>query len=141
MVEKANLSDVVITAASGTTGAGRNAKINLLGSEVMNSLSAYKVGGVHQHTPEIEQALTALTGSEVRLSFTPFLAPMPRGILASVSVPVTGVSLAEIRDLFSALYLKENFIHILPEGLWPQTNSLIGSNGVQLQVRSEEQHV
>ena len=138
VARKVNLSDVVITAASGTTGAGRSAKINLLGSEVMNSLSAYKVGGVNQHTPEIEQALTALSGSEVRLSFTPFLAPMPRGILASVSVPVTGISLAEIRDLFSALYLKESFIHILQEGLWPQTNSLIGSNGIQLQVALDE---
>mgnify|MGYP003343395882 CR=1 FL=1 len=65
-------------------------------------------------------------------------APMPRGILASVSIPVTAISLAEIRDLFSALYLRESFIHILQEGLWPQTNSLIGSNGIQLQVALDE---
>src|SRR5207248_411616 len=76
-------ADVVFLAASGTTGAGRGVKPHLLGSEVMGDLSAYKVGGRHQHTPEITQALTAAAGSKVTLSFTPVLAPMPRGILAT----------------------------------------------------------
>ena len=77
----ADISDVVIVAASGTTGAGRSAKINLIASEVMGSLTSYKFGGVHQHTPEIEEALTRATGTAAKISFTPILAPMPRGIL------------------------------------------------------------
>ena len=135
---KVNLADIVITAASGTSGAGRSAKVNLIGSEVMNSLSAYKVGGVHQHTPEIEQAISRITGNSVALSFTPILAPMPRGILASVSIPISGSSITEIREIFSASYSNEKFVHLLPEGQWPQTNSLVGSNGIQLQVALDE---
>jgi N-acetyl-gamma-glutamyl-phosphate reductase len=82
-------SDIVVVAASGTTGAGRSAKVNLLGSEVMGSLSSYKFGGVHQHTPEIEEALSHAAGSEVNISFTPILAPMPRGILSTVTAKLT----------------------------------------------------
>ena len=73
-------TDLVVVAASGTTGAGRSAKINLIGSEVMNNLVSYKFAGVHQHTPEIEENLKLVNSSDVRLSFTPILAPMPRGI-------------------------------------------------------------
>ena len=71
-------SDIVVVAASGTTGAGRSAKINLIASEVMGSLTSYKFGGVHQHTPEVEQALASAGGKNVKVSFTPILAPMPR---------------------------------------------------------------
>lgn len=131
---KVNFSDVVITAASGTTGAGRSAKVQLIGSEVMNSLTSYKVGGIHQHTPEIEQAISAVANHEVKISFTPILAPMPRGILASVSISISDSSLTELRKIFATAYSNEQFVHLLPEGLWPQTNSLIGSNGIQLQV-------
>lgn len=135
---KVNFADIVVVAASGTTGAGRSAKVNLLGSEVMNSLSAYKVGGVHQHTPEIEQAISALTGKQVSLSFTPILAPMPRGILATVSIPVSSSSTKELHDLFVSSYEKERFINVLSVGQWPQTNSLIGSNGAQIQIAYDE---
>ena len=135
---KVNFEDIVITAASGTTGAGRSAKINLLGSEVMNSLSAYKVGGVHQHTPEIEEAVSTLAGKSVRLSFTPILAPMPRGILSSASIPITNSSANEIREIFASAYHQEKFVQLLPEGQWPQTNSVYGSNGVQIQVAFDE---
>ena len=138
VAKNVNFTDIVITAASGTSGAGRSAKINLIGSEVMNSLSAYKVGGVHQHTPEIEQAITAITGEKVALSFTPFLAPMPRGILASVSLTIEGLSRSGISELFASMYEGEAFVQLLPEGQWPQTNSLIGSNGIQLQVTLDE---
>ena len=134
LASKVDFSDIVVAAASGTTGAGRSAKINLIGSEVMNSLSAYKVGGVHQHTPEIEQAITSLLGSSVSLSFTPILAPMPRGILATVSVPVENSSSDELGELFDSSYAPEKFVHVLQRGQWPQTNSLIGSNGIQIQV-------
>ena len=81
----ADLSDVVVVAASGTTGAGRSAKINLIASEVAGSLTSYKFGGVHQHTPEIEQTLTKISGTQAKISFTPILAPMPRGILSTIT--------------------------------------------------------
>ncbi len=138
LANKVDLTDIVVTAASGTTGAGRSAKINLIGSEVMNSLSAYKVGGVHQHTPEIEQAIQGFAQRQIALSFTPFLAPLPRGILAAISIPIENSSPLEIREMFLAHYEKERFIHVLPEGVWPQTNSLIGSNSVAIQVAVDE---
>lgn len=135
---RVNFSDVVVTAASGTTGAGRSGKINLIGSEVMSSLSAYKVGGVHQHTPEIEEAIGKVVGEPIALSFTPMLAPMPRGILASVSLSITDSSENEIREAFDSSYKDEKFVHLLPGGQWPQTNSLTGSNGVHLQVAVDD---
>ena len=82
-------SDIVVVAASGTTGAGRSTKISLSASEIMNSMVSYKFGGVHQHTPEIEETLQLLTSSPVTISFTPILAPMPRGILATVTAKTT----------------------------------------------------
>jgi N-acetyl-gamma-glutamyl-phosphate reductase len=130
----ANLKDAVVTAASGTTGAGRSAKINLIGSEVMNSISAYKVGGVHQHTPEIEEAISGISNQEVKISFTPLLAPLPRGIIASVSIPLQSTNSSELSEVFEKSYESEPFVHLLPTGQWPQTNSLIGSNGAQIQV-------
>lgn len=127
--------DIVVVAASGTTGAGRSAKINLIGSEVMGSLSSYKFGGVHQHTPEIEEALTHIAGSEVKISFTPILAPMPRGILSTVTAKLTGNATTEsIHALYSSAYAKDEFVTVLPIGQLPKTNSVVGSNQVQLQV-------
>lgn len=126
-------SDIVVVAASGTTGAGRNAKISLSASEVMNSLTSYKFGGVHQHTPEIEAALSSLTNSQVRLSFTPILAPMPRGILATVTARTTADSTA-IRELYEGAYSNEPFVQLLPAGQLPETASVLGSNSAQLQV-------
>src|SRR5687768_16941456 len=88
--------DIVVVAASGTSGAGKSAKPHLLGSEVMGSVSAYGVGGVHRHTPEIVQNLSLLTDAEVRVSFTPLLVPMSRGILATCSAPIVpGVTRSE----------------------------------------------
>jgi N-acetyl-gamma-glutamyl-phosphate reductase len=126
-------SDVVVVAASGTSGAGKAAKPHLLGSEVMGNASAYGVGGVHRHTPEIVQNLTAVGGTGVRVSFTPVLVPMSRGILATCSAPTTA-SLDEVREAYAAAYADEPFVHLLPEGAWPQTQSVLGSNAVHLQV-------
>src|SRR4051795_2830597 len=90
--------DLVVVAASGTSGAGKAAKPHLLGSEVMGSASAYGVGGTHRHTPEIVQNLSGLTDAEVRVSFTPVLVPMPRGILATASASVhEGISVDDAR--------------------------------------------
>ena len=127
--------DIVVVAASGTTGAGRSAKINLIGSEVMGSLSSYKFGGVHQHTPEIEEALTHIACSDVKISFTPILAPMPRGILSTVTAKITSAATTEtMHALYTKAYSQDEFVTVLPLGQMPKTNSVIGSNHVHLQV-------
>jgi N-acetyl-gamma-glutamyl-phosphate reductase len=132
-------SDVVVVAASGTSGAGKAAKPHLLGSEVMGSAGAYGVGGVHRHTPEIVQNLSGMTSQEVRVSFTPLLVPMPRGILATCSAPLAGdVSAAEAYAVYAKAYADEPFVHVLPEGQWPQTKSVVGSNAVHVQVTVDE---
>lgn len=131
--------DVVVVAASGTTGAGRSTKPHLMASEVMGSLSAYKVGGTHQHTPEIEQNLSDVAGQPVTVSFTPILAPMPRGILATCTArPKPGVDVATIRDAFEKAYAREPFVHVLPDGTWPQTAATLGSNSAHLQVALDD---
>ncbi|MEU1809156.1 N-acetyl-gamma-glutamyl-phosphate reductase [Micromonospora aurantiaca (nom. illeg.)] len=117
--------DVVVVASSGTSGAGRAAKAHLLGSEVMGDLTPYKVGA-HQHVPEIKQA-TGATG----LSFTPVLAPMPRGILSTVTAVPTGD--ADPRAVLAAAYADAPFVHVLPEGSWPHTAATAGSNSCHLQ--------
>ncbi len=128
-------SDIVVVAASGTTGAGRSAKVNLIGSEVMSSLSSYKFGGVHQHTPEIEQALSHVSGAPVKISFTPILAPMPRGILATITAKLkSSVDTQKAYEIFSGVYEDEEFVHLLPMGVMPQTAAVTGSNSVHLQV-------
>lgn len=117
--------DVVVVASSGTSGAGRNAKASLLGTEVMGDLSPYKVGS-HQHVPEIKQASGALS-----VSFTPVLAPMPRGILAIVTArPLTG---GDPREVLLQAYADEPFVHVLSEGRWPHTAATLGSNSCHLQ--------
>ena len=127
--------DIVVVAASGTTGAGRSAKINLIGSEVIGSLSSYKFGGVHQHTPEIEEALTHIACSEVKVSFTPILAPMPRGILSTVTAKLnTSATTESMYQLYVNAYANDEFVTVLPLGQMPKTNSVIGSNNVHLQV-------
>ncbi len=130
--------DVVVVAASGTSGAGRAAKPHLLGSEVMGALSAYRVGGTHQHTPEMEQSLGGAAGTGVTLSFTPVLAPMPRGILATcTAVLADGTTGAGLREALHAAYDDEPFVHVLPEGQWPTTAATLGSNSVHLQVAAD----
>ena len=134
-LEFVDVSDVVVVAASGTTGAGRSAKINLIASEVMGSLTSYKFGGVHQHTPEIEQALNEFANKDVKISFTPVLAPMPRGILSTITARLTSkVSTEQANALYAKFYVDDYFIDVLPVGQMPKTGSLIGSNKVQIQV-------
>ncbi|HET6624902.1 MAG TPA: N-acetyl-gamma-glutamyl-phosphate reductase [Nocardioidaceae bacterium] len=125
--------DIVVVAASGTSGAGKSAKPHLLGSETMGSASAYGVGGTHRHTPEIGQNLRGLTDATVRVSFTPLLVPMPRGILATVSAPSTA-SAEQAYEVYAKACGDEPFLHLLPEGQWPQTKSVLGSNAIHVQV-------
>jgi N-acetyl-gamma-glutamyl-phosphate reductase len=131
--------DVVVVAASGTSGAGKAAKPNLIGSEVMGNVSAYGVGGVHRHTPEIEQNLAVVAGESVSVSFTPVLVPMPRGILATCSAPIKpGVCADDARAAYVKAYADEPFVHVLPPGQWPQTQAVLGSNAVHVQVTVDE---
>ena len=128
--------DIGVVAFSGTSGAGRAAKTHLLGSEVMGSAGAYGVGGGHRHTPEMIQNLSTVTAEPVRVSFTPVLAPMPRGILAVVSAPLAdpGVDEDQAREAYASIYDAEPFVHLLPAGVQPQTKSVVGSNVAQVQV-------
>ncbi len=127
-------SDIVVVAASGTTGAGRSAKVSLLGSEVMGSLSSYKFGGVHQHTPEIEEALSHVSGKNVKISFTPILAPMPRGILATVTAVLSeNISQDNVREMYNKYFEDSEFVSLLLKDQMPRTSSLTGSNYVHLQ--------
>jgi N-acetyl-gamma-glutamyl-phosphate reductase len=131
-------ADVVVVAASGTTGAGRKPSDALLASTVMGQLSAYKVGGVHQHTPEMEQALAEAAGEPVTISFTPVLAPMPRGILATTTARLAeGVTTEELHEALHAAYAAEPFVTVLPPGSWPQTGATLGANSVHLQVAAD----
>lgn len=129
---------IVVVAASGTSGAGRRLAPNLLASEVTGSMSTYKVGGVHQHTPEIEESLAGLSGQEVTLSFTPLLAPMSRGIIATITAPISDATEAGIHAALYTTYENEPFVRLLPEGQWPATASTYGSNSVQLQATVDE---
>jgi N-acetyl-gamma-glutamyl-phosphate reductase len=125
--------DIVVVAASGTSGAGRAPKEHLMGSQVMGDLWAYKVGG-HQHRYEIAQALGIAS-----LSFTPVLAPLPRGLLATCTArlldPTT--STAQLRSAFEKAYGDEAFVHLLPEDAWPHAAAVNGSNACQLQVTAD----
>jgi N-acetyl-gamma-glutamyl-phosphate reductase len=127
--------DIVVVAASGTSGAGKSAKPHLLGSEVMGSVSAYGVGGVHRHTPEMIQNLSQAAGEPVGVSFTPTLVPMSRGILATCSARLRpGTDAAAARAAYEKAYADEPFVHVLPEGQWPTTAAVLGANTVQLQL-------
>jgi len=127
--------DVVVVAASGTSGAGKSPKVNLLGSEVMGAASAYGVGGVHRHTPEMVQNLSAAAGTAVTVSFTPVLVPMSRGILATVSAPARdGVTVDDVRAVYEKAYDEEPFVHLLAAGQWPSTAATLGANTALLQV-------
>jgi N-acetyl-gamma-glutamyl-phosphate reductase len=130
---------VVIVAASGTSGAGKSVKANLLGSEVMGGMSPYGVGGGHRHTPEIEQGLSAAAGENVQVSFTPTLAPMSRGILTTATARVKpGTDAAALRRAWTEAYADEVFVHLLPEGQWPHTKSVQGSNHAAIQLAFDE---
>jgi N-acetyl-gamma-glutamyl-phosphate reductase len=138
--------DIVIVAASGTSGAGRTLRQDLLGSEVMGAVSAYQAGGTHRHTPEIEQALAEAGAGRCTVSFTPMLAPMPRGILATCTARLTAPggertagtgATGLLREAIAEAYAGEPFVCLLPDGRWPTTASVAGSNGVHLQAAAD----
>jgi N-acetyl-gamma-glutamyl-phosphate reductase len=131
--------DVVVVAASGTSGAGKSLKTNLLASEVLGSTTAYGVGGVHRHTPELIQNLSAAAGVDVTVSFTPVLVPMSRGILATCSARLQpGVDESQVRAAYEKVYGDEPFVHLLPAGQWPTTSAVLGANTLLLQVAVDD---
>lgn len=128
---------VTVVAVSGTSGAGRAAKTDLLGSEVIGSARAYNIAGAHRHTPEIAQGLRAVTERDVTVSFTPVLIPTSRGILATCTAR-TRSPLSQLRAAYEKAYDAEPFVHLLPEGQLPRTGSVIGSNAAHLAVAVDE---
>lgn len=129
--------DIVSVLSVGTSGAGRQASVNLSHSEVHGSARAYGVGGVHRHTPEIEQNLSKSAGEKVQVSFTPVLVPMSRGILAVNTAKATG-TLEQLHHALTSFYQGEKFIHVLPIGQWPQTANVLGSNVCEIGVALDQ---
>lgn len=128
-------TQIVVVAASGTTGAGRSPSVPLLAGEITSGMRPYKVGGSHRHIPEIEQTL----GHGARISFTPLLAPMARGIVATVSAPLAvGADAAAVGESLSDAYSGERFVRVLPPGQWPTTQMTLGTNSAALQWAYDE---
>lgn len=126
-------TDVVSVLSVGTSGAGRALRADLLASELLGSARAYGVGGSHRHTPEIEQNLALASGKSASVSFTPVLVPMSRGILAVNTVKVSSrFSVEYLRDVYQDAYGDESFVQLLPEGVFPTTAAVLGSNNAQI---------
>ncbi len=122
-------TSIIADAKSGATGAGRAVSVGTLFCEVHDGFKAYKVGGTHRHLPEIEQELSALNGSDVTISFTPHLLPIARGILSTTYANLTSdISEERLRELYLSMYADEPFVRILPEGTFPTTQHVRGSN-------------
>ena len=128
---------VTVVAVSGTSGAGRAAKTDLLGSEVIGSARAYNIAGAHRHTPEIAQGLKAVSDREVTVSFTPVLIPASRGILATCTAR-TRSPLSQLRAAYEKAYDAEPFIYLMPDGQLPRTGAVVGSNAAHIAVAVDE---
>jgi N-acetyl-gamma-glutamyl-phosphate reductase len=136
IAEHIDASDIVAVAASGTSGAGRSLKPNLLASEVMGNMTAYKVGGLHQHTPEIQESIQAFAGVSAKVLFTPLLAPMPRGILATITAR-TSADIDELKGKVASAYEDEPYVHLLEDHVQPNTAATLGTNAVLLQLEAD----
>jgi N-acetyl-gamma-glutamyl-phosphate reductase len=133
-----DLNYLTVVAASGTTGAGKKPQQSILASEVIGSLSNYKLNGSHQHIPEIEQTLSQINNKKVVLSFNPILAPMPRGILANcISKIKIGISKNEIIDIFNRYYKGQPFVQVNQDANL-QTSSVLNTNNCLLQISVDE---
>ncbi|MCL8494786.1 N-acetyl-gamma-glutamyl-phosphate reductase [Corynebacterium sp. B5-R-101] len=131
--------DLSVIAITGVSGAGKKASVTQLGAETMGNLKAYKPGGTHRHTPEVLQNLQPFTQEPVSVSFTPVLAPLPRGILATITAPLKGgVDKRSVAQAFREFYADEPFCLVLPEGQQPQTQNVVGSNMVHIQAHVDE---
>lgn len=131
--------DLSVIAVTGVSGAGKKAAVNLLGAETMGNLRAYSPGGRHRHTPEIVQNLSEYTEETVTASFTPVLAPLSRGILATVTAKLKdGIDKQKVRKVYEAFYAAEAFCLVLPEGQQPETHNVVGSNMAHIQAHVDE---
>lgn len=131
--------DLSVIAITGVSGAGKKASVAQLGAETMGNLKAYKPGGTHRHTPEVLQNLQPFAQEPVSVSFTPVLAPLPRGILATITAPLKGdVEKRRVAQAFREFYADEPFCLVLPEGQQPQTQNVVGSNMVHIQAHVDE---
>jgi len=126
---------LIANAASGVSGAGRQAKIDNLNAEVSDSYKAYAIAG-HRHLPEIEQGLRAISGNEVQLTFAPHLVPMIRGMHSTLYAELvdSAVSLDEIQSLYEDRFAGEPFVDVMPQGSHPQTRSVKGANHCRLAI-------
>ena len=132
-------SDLVSVLAVGYSGAGKALKPHLLAAEGIGAATPYAVAGTHRHIPEIEQNLRVAGARTVRVSFTPVLVPMSRGILATTTAPLTpGVDAASVRAAWAQHYAGEPFVQLLPEGQWPTTAATVGANTALVQVAVDE---
>ena len=123
---------IIIDAKSGTSGAGRGAKVNNLFCEVNENIKAYGVT-THRHTPEIEEQLSYQAGMPVIINFTPHLVPMNRGILVTAyAALLKEMKEEEIREIYRCYYEKEQFVRVLEEGVCPETRWVEGSNYVDV---------
>jgi N-acetyl-gamma-glutamyl-phosphate reductase len=119
---------IIADSKSGTSGAGRAAKVGTLFCEVSDGFRAYNIGA-HRHTPEIEQELTALHGDKITITFTPHLLPISRGILSTIYAEfATEITTTEIEKLYNDSYKDEDFVRLLPQGSLPATQYVRGSN-------------
>ena len=130
--------DLVAVLANGVSGAGKAVKPHLLAAEILGASSPYSVGGTHRHIPEIEQNLGHLA-DRVRISFTPTLVPMARGILATCTArAVAGATAQQVRNAWAQAYADEPFVRLLPAGQWPSTAMTLGANTALIQVALDE---
>lgn len=128
---------IIIDAKSGTSGAGRGAKVNNLFCEVNENMKAYGVG-THRHTPEIEEQLSLVCGKQLAVSFTPHLVPMMRGILVTAYADLLrDVSDAEAREAYDACYAAEKFVRVLPENTVPETRFVECSNFADVNFKTD----
>ena len=124
-----NLKEIIADSASGVTGAGRAAKVDSLYCEVNEGYKAYGVGGVHRHTPEIEQELALIAKEPLMITFTPHLVPMDRGILSTIyATPLAATTSEQLVKLYQDFYLGEPFVRVLDKGNLPSTAFVRGSN-------------
>lgn len=124
---------IIADSASGVTGAGRSAKVDSLYCEVNEGYKAYAVAGNHRHLPEIEQELSILAKNQLKITFTPHLVPMDRGILSTIySTPSTAISEDELQQLYDDFYRDEFFVKICKKGTMPSTAYVRGSNFCQI---------
>jgi N-acetyl-gamma-glutamyl-phosphate reductase len=128
--------DIVVTLATGPSGAGKKLATTYLAAELMGSATPYQVGGIHRHTPEMEQNLIACGADHPTMSFTPMLVPMPRGILASCTAKISDPRLGteQAHASYEQAYADEPFVNVLPPGSWPQTKATLGANTAHVAV-------